>query len=88
MTDTTAEEPKSSRSPKQAAEMRSPDEWAAQKNPIDWALAGAKFAMRDTWVIGRLIAEADFDAAIKAVVELPFSSPTQLRKPRTKRGRR
>jgi hypothetical protein len=88
MNDVPADEPKSSRAPKSVAEARSPAEWAASKGTVAWALAGAMQAKRDHWVIGRLITEAEFDAEIERVRNIPFGSPARLVKPRNKRGRR
>jgi hypothetical protein len=88
MNDATADEPKSSRAPKTVSEARSPDEWATSKGTVAWALAGAKQAKRDHWVIGRLVTEAEFDAEINRVVNMPFGSPARPVKPRSKRGRR
>jgi hypothetical protein len=78
---------KSSRASK-APEARPPADWAAAKGAPAWAFAGAKQAMRDTWVIGRDVTEEQFDKAIADVRGLSFGSPNTLAKPRSKRGRR
>jgi hypothetical protein len=71
------------------AEKRPPEAWFEAKKSRAWAFDGAKFARH--WPDGIEITEAAYDAAIKAVEELPLGSPSVLvKKPAkaAKRGKR
>ncbi len=71
----------------QSTEKRSPAVWFAAKKSREWAYDGARFA--EQWPEGIEITEADYDAAIGRVEDLPYSSPGVLTQPATPlRGKR
>lgn len=73
--------------PAPSAEKRAPEAWFAAKKSRQWAYDGARFA--EQWPAGIEITEADYDAAIRAVEDLPYSSPGVLTQPAThSRGNR
>lgn len=74
--------------PEAPPEQQTPAAWAEANGTPRWALAGAQ--QRCAWAPSVKITKAEFDAAIKQVTGLKFSSPSKVVRSAqtTKRGKR
>lgn len=71
--------------PADAAAMQTVETWRDAKGTADWLFAAAK--MMSSWPIGRVLSEAEYDAAIGAAAHVPISGHAGLSTPtRNRKG--